>query len=241
MVLLDNLGTILLQPEVFQSPPLLVEQTGNRFLVEVTLQQQSRPMELFGSGVVIITGNLEQIMRQAEVLQSPHLPVEITGNKLLVDDFIRQQLKPMELCGVGVVIMKDNLETILPHKEIFQSPHLPEEPTGNRFLVDDNIPQQLKLMGLYGLGVRIILGNLGTILPHKEIFQSPHLPVETIGNLLLVDMILHQQLKLMGLYGLGVVIVTEHLELMIQTIELLQSQHLPVERIGNLLIVDKHQ
>ena len=44
-----------------------------------------------------------------------------------------------------------------------QSPHFPEELTGNNFLVGKIIQQQSKLMGLYGFGVIILRDNLEII------------------------------------------------------------------------------
>jgi hypothetical protein len=59
-------------------------------------------MELFGFGVVISTfGQLGINATGTEVLQSPHLPEETIGNKLLVEVSLQQQSKPMELFGLG--------------------------------------------------------------------------------------------------------------------------------------------
>ena len=84
------------------------------------------------------------------------MPEETLGNLFLVDIDLQQQSKLMGLYGLGVIIIVDNLEIILIQTEALQSPHLPEELTGNRFLE----VQQSKLMELYGFGAVIILGNL---------------------------------------------------------------------------------
>jgi hypothetical protein len=89
--------------EILQSPHLLEERLGNRLLVERIIQQQSRPMELFGLGVLIIVGNLEQMILQIEELQSPHLPEEPIGNCFLWM-IIPQQSRLMELFGFGVIL-----------------------------------------------------------------------------------------------------------------------------------------
>ena len=58
--------------------------------------------------------NLEMVQSvETEILQSPHLPVEQLGNKLLVEVFIQQQSKLMGLYGLGaavLLIITDNLE-----------------------------------------------------------------------------------------------------------------------------------
>jgi hypothetical protein len=43
--------------------------------------------------------------------------VETLGNLLTVDGIIRQQLKPMELYGLGVVMLTGNLELIICHQK----------------------------------------------------------------------------------------------------------------------------
>ena len=72
--------------ELLRSPHLPVEQIGNRLLLgQEVLQQQSRPMELSGFGVMREVEDLEQtILLQTEVLQLPHLPEEMIGNRFLV-------------------------------------------------------------------------------------------------------------------------------------------------------------
>ena len=196
------------------------------------------PAENFRQPTLFTWGNmvvedLEQMILHPEILQSPHLPEEPLGNKFLVEGNIPQQSRPMGLYGFGVLVVMDDLEQIILQPEALQSPHLPEEIIGNRFLVEGPIQQQSKLMGLYGLGVLVLMEDLETILLQIKILQSPHLPEETIGNRFLVDLIERQQSRPMGLYGFGDLIVPGNLEQMIQTLELLQSPHLPEEMIGN--------
>jgi hypothetical protein len=194
-VIQDNLGQMMLpQIEELPSPHLLVGRIGNLLIVEVVTQQQSKLMGLYGFGVAPPLV-LELIMLPPEVLQSPLLPVETIGSRFLVDINIQQQLKPMELYGLGVVIMKDNLELIIQTTEVLQSQHLPVEPIGSKFPANFVlvIQQQSKPMELYGLGVLIVPGNLGTILLHGEVLQSPHLPEEIIGNRLIVEETTQQQ------------------------------------------------
>jgi hypothetical protein len=169
---------------------------------------------LYGGGV-IVTDNWEILVLHKEIFQLPHFPVELIGNRFLVEINIQQQSRPMVVFGLGVVMNTDNLELMSTEViEILQSPHLPEEQTGNRFLLGGNMRQRLKPMGLCGFGVLILTGNLESIIPTPEAYQSPHLPVETIGNLFLVDFFIRQQSKLMELFGFGVRI-WENLELMI--------------------------
>ena len=98
-------------------------------------------------------------MQLIDSLQSQHLQEEPTGNKFLVGVFIHQQSKLMEPYGLGDVILMDNLEIILQPTDPLQSPHLLEEPTGNKLVVDIFIQQQSKLMELYGLGDIILVHN----------------------------------------------------------------------------------
>jgi hypothetical protein len=69
----------------------------------------------------------------------------------------------MEPYGLGVMVLMEDLETeqqqaVYPH----QSPHLLEEPTGNKFLLEVVIQQQSKLMEPYGFGVLVLSDNLET-------------------------------------------------------------------------------
>ena len=185
-------------------------------------------MGLYGLGVLVVMDDLEQMIPQTEALQSPHLPVELLGN-LLVVEFLRhiqQQSKLMGLYGLGVLMVLDNLVTLVQHREMFRSPHLPEEPLGNKFLLEKIIQQQSKLMGLYGLGVLVLQDNLVIFPQQTEVLQSPHLPVEQIGSLLFVEVVIRQQSKLMVVFGLGVVMKKGNLEQMIPQTEALQSPHL---------------
>ena len=96
--------------------------------------------------------------------------------------------------------------------DLLQSQHLPEETLGNQFLPEVFIQQQSRLMGLYGLGVMVLMEDLELIIPTTEVLQSRHLPEERIGNRFLVEIIIQQQSKLMGLYGLGVIMVRDNWE-----------------------------
>ena len=49
----------------------------------------------------------------------------------------------MELYGFGEEMLRDNYETIQQPKDSLQSPHLQEEPIGNKLIVDGIIQQQL--------------------------------------------------------------------------------------------------
>jgi hypothetical protein len=49
-----------------------------------------------------------------------------------VEVIIHQQSKQMELSGLGGVGVRDNLEILLQHLEVFQSPLLQEELIGNK-------------------------------------------------------------------------------------------------------------
>ena len=73
----------------------------------------------------------------------------------------------MGLYGIGVMVLMEDLEQMIQTIEALQSPHLLEEMIGNKLLsvvIEAIIRQQSKLMGLYGLGVVVSLGDLGTIL-----------------------------------------------------------------------------
>jgi hypothetical protein len=50
-------------------------------VVEINIQQQSKPMELFGLGVMDPMEDLELMIQLKEILQSPHLLVGLIGNK----------------------------------------------------------------------------------------------------------------------------------------------------------------
>ncbi len=52
VILMDNLEIILQPINPLQSPHLLVEPTGNKWVVVIGIVQQSRLMELFGLGVM---------------------------------------------------------------------------------------------------------------------------------------------------------------------------------------------
>jgi hypothetical protein len=181
----EHLETILSQTETLQSPHLPAERIGNQFLVQVIIQQQSKLMGLYGLGVMVVMGDLEQIILQPEALRSPHLPAERIGNQLLGEGILRQQSKPMGLYGYGVLVVMEDLEQIILLNKMLQSPHLPEETIGNRLLVDLITQQQSKPMVVSGFGVKIVItDNLEQITSYPEVLQSPHLPEETIGNLL---------------------------------------------------------
>ena len=85
------------------------------------MQQQSRPMELYGFGdlikylVIQQEDYLELMMQLLDTLQSPHLLVEPTGNKLVLEENIQQQSRPMELYGLGVLEILENLEENFIH------------------------------------------------------------------------------------------------------------------------------
>jgi hypothetical protein len=65
---------------------LLEETIGNKFLVVNYIQQQSKPMGLYGLGVIILVDNLEIMSSEViDLLQSPLLLGETIGNRLLVD------------------------------------------------------------------------------------------------------------------------------------------------------------
>ena len=192
-MVLDNLELIIPPSRQHQLQHLPEEPLGNRLLVVGIIRQQSRLTELFGLGVVILAGNLVIFPIQTEVLQSPHLPEEPTGNKLLGIRQMQQQSKLMELYGLGVVGVTEDLELIILETEVLQSPHLPVETIGNRFLclIDVDTRQQSRPMELCGFGVMVIILELIYLVTQiAEILQSPHLPEETIGNLLLVEVII---------------------------------------------------
>ena len=155
---------VLLLIEVSQSPHLPVEPIGSKLLVEINIQQQSRPMGRYGLGDLILLGNLELMIPSSKAFQSPPLPVGRIGNKFLLQEPIQQQSRLMGLYGLGVLVIMEDLELIILQTEVLQSPHLPEEPIGNRFLVEKITQQQSKPMGLYGLGVVIRKGNLELII-----------------------------------------------------------------------------
>ena len=118
-------------------------------------------MVVFGFGVLVLMENLEQmILLQTDVLQSQHLPEKRIGNRLLVEGNTQQQLRPMGLYGYGVLVVKEDLEQIIPQPEALRSQHLPGERIGNKFLLEMDTQQQSKPMGLYGLGDLILLDNL---------------------------------------------------------------------------------
>jgi hypothetical protein len=115
-------------------------------------------MELYGLGeIIVLEDHLETIQQSIDPLQSPHSLEEPTGNKLLVEMLIQQQSRPMEPYGLGVKELMDNLEIILQPLNPLQSLPLPEEPTGNKLLLELNIQQQSKLMELYGLGELMLM------------------------------------------------------------------------------------
>jgi hypothetical protein len=89
-------------------------------------------MEPYGLGVVELMDNLETQQQPIDPLQSPHLLEGPTGNKFLVVFNIQQQSRLMELYGLGVAISMDNLETQQQPMYLLQSPHLLEEPIGNK-------------------------------------------------------------------------------------------------------------
>jgi hypothetical protein len=211
-----KLETILPQTEALQSLHLLEETTGNLLLVAKYTQQQLKPMVVFGLGDLLILDDLGLMDTEIEVLQSPHLPEETLGNLFLLDIITRQQLKPMELCGFGVGGERGNSGTIVAVTFYNQSLHLPEEPIGNQFLVDFVTQQQSKLMVVYGVGDRIlIIEYLELMMPQTEELQLPHLREERIGNRFLLDGLIIQQLKPMELYGVGVGLILDNLELII--------------------------
>ena len=60
-------------------------------------------MELYGLGDKVLVDNWETIQQPLDPLQSRHLQEDPTGNKLLLDINIQQQLKLMEHYGLGVL------------------------------------------------------------------------------------------------------------------------------------------
>ena len=54
---MENLVLMIQIEDALQSQHLLVELTGNKLLVEVTLQQQSRLMEHYGRGDRMVMDN----------------------------------------------------------------------------------------------------------------------------------------------------------------------------------------
>jgi len=161
MVLPEDLVLIMAAHYQLQSPLFPEEILGNRFPVEKRTQQRLKLMVLCGFGGVVLTEDLELMILRREILQSPPLPEEMIGNRLLVDFFIRQQSKPMVVSGLGVMVWMEFLEQMILQAEVLQLQHLPEETPGNKF--QEHLPftsQQSKQMVLYGLGDEIIGGNL---------------------------------------------------------------------------------
>ena len=112
----DNQETIHQPVDPLRSQHSQEEPTGNKFRVELQhIQQQSKLMELYGLGVVILMDNSEPIIQSIDPLQSQHLQEEPTGNKFLAVFIILQQSKLMEPYGLGVGIFLDSWETIQAH------------------------------------------------------------------------------------------------------------------------------
>ena len=62
---------------------------------------------------MVVVEDLEPMIQQLDPLQSPHLLEELPGNMLVAEMLILHQLKLMELCGVGVLIVLVDLETVI--------------------------------------------------------------------------------------------------------------------------------
>jgi len=86
-ILREDLETLLQQElDPLQSQHLQEEPTRNKQVLQISIQQQSRLMELYGLGVILLLEDLEmhlelEILQLIDVLQSPPLPVGPTGNK----------------------------------------------------------------------------------------------------------------------------------------------------------------
>ena len=92
---------------------------------------------------------------------------------------------------------------------------------------------QSRLMELCGRGDMVFLEDLELMIQPLDKHQLPHLLVELTGNKLVQEMLTLLQLRLMVLYGHGVKILEETLELLIQSTDLLQLLHLLVVLTGN--------
>jgi hypothetical protein len=79
-----------------------------------------------------------------------------------VDLVTQQQSKLMEPYGLGVMEVVDDLELTIQSIDPLQSLHLPEEPIGNKLLVDLITQQQSRLMEPYGFGAKVNSDHLET-------------------------------------------------------------------------------
>jgi hypothetical protein len=88
-----------------------------------------------------------------------------------------------ETYGIGVGEFMEDLETHQQPIDPLQSPHLPEEPTGNKLVVAFGILHQSRLMEPYGLG-DMGHGDYLQTEQQQVIYplQSPHFLEELIGN-----------------------------------------------------------
>jgi hypothetical protein len=124
----DPYGKILLKQKFKQTPNQILNfasQLAIFFPYDRQLIERSLA-ELVGEDVLQIEGDLlvqkrdrlEQLRMVIQLfrhqLQLQHFLEELTGSKFLVDTGIHQQLKLMELCGLGVMGGLQHLVNFLP-------------------------------------------------------------------------------------------------------------------------------